>query len=38
MLAPILIAVFVGLMISGAIYFIFYWPRDEPIEPDDEAS
>jgi hypothetical protein len=31
--APIAIAVIFGLLASGAIYFIFYWPD---VEPDDE--
>lgn len=35
MLAPALIAVFVGLSISLTIYFIFYWPRREP---DDDLD
>jgi hypothetical protein len=31
--APFALALIFGLVISGAIYFVFYWPD---VEPDDD--
>jgi len=31
--APFLLALFFGVLISGAIYFVFFWPQ---VEPDDD--
>lgn len=30
---PFALALFFGLVVSGGIYFIFVWPRIEPVDP-----
>lgn len=32
---PFALAVFFGLIVSGAIYFVFVWPRVEPIDEEE---
>jgi hypothetical protein len=32
-IAPFAIALIFGLVVSAAIYFVFYWPD---VEPDDD--
>lgn len=34
-MATVILSLVFGLTISGAIYFIFFWPA---VEPDDEAD
>ena len=34
-MATVILSLVFGLTISGAIYFIFFWPA---VEPDDEDS
>jgi hypothetical protein len=34
-IAPVILSLVFGLTISGAIYFIFFWPA---VEPDDEQD
>ena len=37
-MATVIISLTFGLAISGAIYFIFFWPADEPEEDEEEDS
>jgi hypothetical protein len=36
-MAPAILSLVFGLTISGAIYFIFFWPAVEP-DDDEEAA
>jgi hypothetical protein len=36
--APLAIAVALGLLVSLAIYFIFFWPAVEPADGEDERG
>ena len=36
-MAPAILSLVFGLTISGAIYFIFFWPAVEP-DDDDEST
>lgn len=35
---PFALAILFGLIISGGIYFIFVWPRIEPLEPGEAGQ
>jgi hypothetical protein len=34
---PFILALFLGLVVSAALYFAYLWPSVEPEDPGDEA-
>jgi hypothetical protein len=37
-MATVILSLVFGLTISGAIYFIFFWPAVEPEEADEDSK
>ena len=37
-MATVILSLVFGLTISGAIYFIFFWPAVEPDEDDEDSN
>jgi hypothetical protein len=37
-MATVILSLVFGLTISGALYFIFFWPAVEPADDDEDSN
>jgi hypothetical protein len=35
---PFVLALVLGLIVSGGLYYAYLWPSVEPLEPDEDAK